>query len=66
MKGSVEEGNSPFRPALVLAQDQEPGLRAAVILLVYFLLGPLLMFAALVAADARGGSLRDRIHREAE
>jgi len=34
--------------------------------LLYFLLGPLLLFAALVAADARGGPLRQRIHGEPE
>ena len=36
-------------------------------LLLYFLLGPLLLFATVVAADARGGgSLRQRIHHDPE
>ena len=37
------------------------------LLILWFLLGPLLLFATLVAADARGGPrLRERVHTDPE
>ena len=37
------------------------------LLILWFMLGPLLLFATLVAADARGGlRLRERVHSDRE
>ena len=37
------------------------------LIILWFMLGPLLLFATLVAADARGGlSLRERVHTDPE
>jgi hypothetical protein len=48
-----------------MAESQKPRIRETLMLLLYFLLGPLLLF--IVAADARGGgSLRQRIHHDPE
>ena len=41
--------------------------RRAVLLILWFVLGPLLLLATLVAADARGGlRLRERVHTDPE
>ena len=37
------------------------------LLILWFILGPLLLFATIVAADARGGArLRERVHTDPE
>jgi hypothetical protein len=71
LKARVEAAGSGLqgRPVRSLAEDPQSRLREAltVLLILWFMLGPLLVFATLVAADARGGPrLRERVHTEPE